>query len=917
MGRPSAPRRDWRGDVRRRAVRAGVELPQSTLEELAQHLEDLELAARADGASEAEARASASRFLEESSLDVLRRHASRDPRRTRARQADDAARAAATAGGFGVTSAMRMALRQFRLHPALSLVTVAVLGLGTGAAETIFSVVDAVVLRPLPYEDAERLVTIWDTNVAEGIHHDPVSPVNFMDQRELPVLEDAAAWWRPPVNLVDTGMDPVRVSTIEVSGNLFEVLGLKPQIGPGFPVGGPLHDYDELIAVISDRLWRSRYGADPGIVGRQLDLNDTPYTVVGVMPPRFHYPDDVDVWQRLNWDMTRHSRSAHFMEAVARLSQGTELEEAQAAIDTLAVHLAREHAGTHDSPDKGWGSRLIPLLDDQLGYYQPGLLVLLGAVGLLLTIGILNVATLLLARALTREREMALRAALGASPRQLVTQLLTESLVLSGAGALAGFGLAAAALPLLTHLAPVAIPRLEEAGVDLRALALCAAVAGAATVLFGLLPALVLVRGSLTTELESGERSSRASRRLYSGLVTAEVALACALLVSSGLLVRTVRQMMSTPLGVDADEVVTTRVQLGSEEYSDWERAGETHSRTLEEIRRQPGVLAAGGGNFLPLEVGWRFPFGVEGVPSPERTDDMPQAQYHSVSEGYFETLGADLAQGRGFTAFDGPDAAPVVVVNEAFASRYLEAGRAIGSVVHVYAFGVGPLGRNLMVASGDEVPSRFEVAGVVRDVRNAPLGQDVEPAIYFTTRQFPFRELVLAVRGADRGAAVAGVRAALGAVAPSVPMAEVQTWGERFAARSAVPRLLMTILIFFGALAALLAALGVYGLLSWSVALRTRELAVRLALGARPAVLARLVVRQSAVLVLAGLAIGVVVVRSAEGALSRVLYEVSPSDPGSILAAAGLLLAAALAACALPARRATRVDPVVGLRVE
>jgi predicted permease len=810
-----------------------------------------------------------------------------------------------------------MALRQLRLHLGLSLVTVGVLAVGTAAATTIFSVVDAVVLRPLPYEDPEQLVTIWDTDVANGVHHDPVSPVGFMDQRELPVFEDAAAWWRPAVNLLDPGKDPVRVRTIEMSGNLFDVLGVKPQVGAGFPVGGPLYHRDEMIAVISDRLWRSRYSADPSLVGRLLDLNGTPHTVVGVMPPGFHYPDDVDVWQRLDWDMTEHSRSAHFMEAVARLSEGTGLERAQAAIDTLAARLARQHAGTQDSPDAGWGSRLIPLLDNQLGYYQPGLLVLLGAVGLLLTIGILNVATLLLARALSREREMALRAALGASPRQLVTQLLAESLVLSATGALAGYGVAAAALPLLTHLSPVAIPRLEEAAVELPALGLCAAITGAATLLFGLLPALVLLRGRLSTELKGGGRGSQASRRLYSGLVTAEVALACALLVSSGLLVRTVRQMMSTPLGVDADEVVTTRVQLARDAYRDWERVGATHARIIEEIRRQPGVVAAGGGNFLPLEVGWRVPFGVEGDPSPERTDDLPQAQYHSVSEGYFETLRAELAEGRGFTAFDGPGSVAVVVVNEAFASRYLEAGRATSSVVQVYASGIGPLGRNLMASRDDEPPYRFEVVGVVRDVRNAPLGQDIEPAIYFTTRQFPFRELVLAVRGSDRRAARAGVRAALDASAPSVPMAGVQTWGKLFAERSAEPRLLMTILLAFGALAALLAALGVYGLLSWSVGLRTRELAVRLALGARPVSLGRLVLRESLALVVLGLVIGVIVIRIAEGALSRVLYEVSPTDPGSILAAAGLLVAAALLACVPPARRATRVDPVVGLRAE
>ena len=910
------PTSDWRREVRRRAELAGVDLPHSTVEEIAQHLEDLQLAARSAGASEEEARARAATALQESSLERLRRRASRDPRRIHARQAEDTARAAA-GRSLGLSHALRMAMRQFRQQPGFSLVTVLVLGLGTGAATTVFTVVDSVVLRPLPYAAPDRLAAIWDTNPEQGLDHEPISPVNFMDQRDLPVFADAAAWWRPGINLVDPGLDPVRVSTIEVSGNLFEVLGVRPQLGPGFPPKGKLHSNDELIAVISDRLWRTRYGADPAIIGRALDLNDTPYRVVGVMPPRFHYPDDVDVWERLRWDMTHHSRSAHFMEAVARLSDGTALEQAQAAVDTLARRIERESAGSHDSAGKGWGARLVPLLEDQLGYYRPALIVLFGAVTLLLLIGVLNVASLLLTRSLSREREMAVRTALGAAPSQLATQLMAESLVLSLAGALTGVAAAAATLPVIMHLTPVAIPRLDQATVDVRALGLCLGVAGATTVFFGLLPALFLTRRSLTTDLKSGERGSRGARRLYSGLVTAEVALAFALLVGSGLLIQTVRQMMDTPLGIEADEVIITRVQLAGGAYLEWPVVGDAHARILDQVRRHPGVIAAGGSNFLPLEVGWRIPFGVEGIPAPPRIEDLPQAQLHSVSEGYFEALGATLAAGRAFSPFDGPVSASVAIVNQTFAARYLGGTPTVSSTLHLYSGGVGPLGRNLQAVKGQQWPMRYEVVGVVRDVRNAPLGQSVEPAIYLTTRQFPFRELTLAVRASDRSVAVAAVRAALKDVAPSAPMATAQTWGERFAALTAEPRLLMTLLIFFGVLAALLAALGVYGLLSWSVALRRRELAIRLALGARPAALGKLVVRQSTALVVVGLVIGLLLVRLSEGALARVLFQISPGDPGSLLLAGALLLMAALGACVPPALRASHVDPVEGLRVE
>lgn len=816
-------------------------------------------------------------------------------------------------------TALTAALRQFRQHPTFALVTVLVLGLGTGAATTVFSVVDSVVLRPLPYRTPDRLVAVWDTNVAQALSHDPISPVNFMDQRALPVFEDAAAWWRPGINLTDPGKDPVRVNTIEVSGNLFDVLGVRPQVGEGFPANGPLFARGEFVAVISDRLWRSRYDADPAIVGRPLLFNGEAYTVVGVMPPKFHYPDDVDVWQRLRWDMTQHSRQAHFMEAVARLKDGTTIEQAQGAIDALWTRLEIEFGNSANSPGKGWGSRLVPLLDEELGYYRPALMVLFGAVGLLLLIGVLNVASLLLTRALSREREMAVRVAIGASPRQLVKQLMAESLVLSAAGAALGVLAATVTLPLIVRVMPVEIPRLDEAGVDPRALGLGLLVVAVTTVFFGLVPALLLLRNQIAVNLKSGERgSSKGARRLYSALVTAEVALACALLVSSALLVRTVRHMMDTPIGVQADHTLITTVQLtlpeapqGTPVRERWLPVADTHARILEAIRQRPGVEAAGASNFLPLEIGWRQPFVLDGQPWPAREDDAPQAQMHSVSEGYFDAMGARLVSGRSFTAFDSADAAGVVVVNESFARRHLE-GRGVGAVIRLATTGVGPLGVNLTARQQHhEGGLPFEVIGIVKDIRNVPLGQATEPAFYTSTRQFPFSEVFIAVRARDTTSAMAAIREGLKTAAPEVPMAAAKTWGDRFAARTAEPRLLMSLLLVFGALAALLAALGVYGLLSWAVALRTRELAIRMTLGARPAGVGGMLVGQSAVLVVAGLALGVTMVRLAESALSRVLYGVTPADAGATLAATTILAAAALVACVPPALRAMRVDPV------
>ncbi len=917
-----SPRIDWRSLVRQHADRASLDLPQATVDELALHLEDIYTAARADGASEQEAHAKSTRALQESGLTVLRRHAARDRRRPHIRSAEDTARAS-SGRSLNVTSALRIALRQFRQQPAFAVVTILVLGLGTGAATAVFTIVNAVVLRPLPYAAPDRLVTLWDTNAEKGLAHDPISPVNFMDYRELPVFEDAAAWWRPGINLIDPGLDPVRVNTIEVSGNVFDVLGVRPQVGAGFPAGGPLFHQTDRIAIISDRLWRSRYHADPSIIGRPISLNGTAHTVVGVMPAKFHFPDDIDVWQRLRWDMHQHSRAAHFMEAVARLRDDKTFDEAQAATETLALRLQNDFAATN----KGWGARLVPLLDEQLGYYRPALMVLFGAVGLLLVIGCLNVASLLLTRALAREREIAVRVAIGAAPRQLAVQLFAESFVLSMAGAVVGIVAAIAALPLIVRFTPVQIPRLDEAGLDGRALALCLAVAVITTVFFGLVPGLLLLRRQVVVGLRAGERgSSRGARRIYSVLVAGEVALACALLVSSALLVRTVERMTNTPTGVDADDVLITTVQLSGTNYQNWRVVADTHAAILEQIRQQPGVTAAGAGNFLPLEVGWRGPCLIEGEPPPARPEDAPQAQYHSISDGFFDALGAEMAQGRSFQPFDTVDAAPVVVVNESFAKRFLSNGSWSGRILLTTTTGIGPLGLNLKRARpapppGQRLPplppSRFEIVGVVQDIRDVPLGQSVEPAVYFSTQQFPFRELFVAVRASDTGTAVAAVRTALKNAAPSVPMARAQTWGWRFAGRTAQSRLLMTILLFFGSLAALLAAIGVYGLFSWSVAMRTRELAIRLTLGARPFAMGNLVVGHSTMLVAAGVIVGLALVRLAQGALSRVLYEVAPSDAGAAATASALLLAAALVACIPPAIRAMRVDPVEGLRAE
>jgi len=609
-----------------------------------------------------------------------------------------------------------------------------------------------------------------------------------------------------------------------------------------------------------------------------------------------------------------------------RVKKDTTLEQATAAVDTLRARLAREFPQSNGR----WVPRLIPLLDEQLGYYRPALLVLIGAVGLVLLIGCLNVASLLLTRALSREREVAVRLAMGASPRQLIAQLFAEGLVLAVAGAVLGVLAATVALPALVVLTPVNIPRLDEASLDLRALGVASSIVALTTILFCLVPAIVLLRRKMVVELRSGERgSSRGARRVYTALVAGQVALACTLLVSSALLVRTVTKMMTTPTGVDADEVVTVSVQLSAPNGADfspdsqWRTFVDQHEAILDEIRRESGIEAVGATSTLPLQIAARFPYQIDGD-APQRTDDRPVGQFHTVSDGYFESMRAPLVMGRGFTAFDTYTSAPVVIVNETFLNRHRDSGSpVIGRRLMINSPTVGPRARNLMVlfrpfqSNANPPLVAFEVIGVVKDVRNAPLGQPMEPTVYFSAKQFPYREMFLTVRATDTGTGVRAIRRAVNAVTPSTPIGMVQTWGERMAAHTAEQRLLMTLLVVFGAAAGLLAALGVYGLFSWSVALRTRELAIRLTLGARPVSVGIRVIRQSVVLIAAGLIVGLAIIWLAEAALRRVLFDMSPRDPASLAAACALLVTVALIACVPPALRALRVDPVDGLRAE
>jgi len=807
---------------------------------------------------------------------------------------------------------IRFGIRLLRRTPGFTIAAVLALALGVGATTAIFTVLDRVVLRPLPYPNPDRLAMVWDTNVSKALTHERISPVTFHDYRNLShVFEDAAGWWYPQVNITEAGKDPIRVNAIEASGNFFGVIGVSPLIGTGFPVA-TFYSPDRL-AVISHRLWRERFNGDPAIIGKPITLSSIVYTVSGVMPPGFNYPNDTDVWQRLQWDFAQHSRGAHFVESLFRLKPAVSVEQANTELRALTTRLGAEFKATNGD----WGARAIPLAHEVEGYFRPALFALFGAAGFLLLITCTNVASLLLARATAREREVAVRAAIGASRGRLVLQFLTESVILAVVGTSLGVVLAIVFVKALVAGSPVPVPRLEDVGaasIDPRVLGFAVAVAGLTALAFGIVPAILMARGDMQRPLKESGRGSEqggARRRARSALVVAEVGLAVMLLVGAALLGRSFQRLVQEDPGFRSTKVVTVNLDLPNS-YQDFKKIADFYDQLLTSLRTQPGVSGAGLANFLPLDPAWRLRFLIDGRPRPA-DEDAPLAQHQSVDEDYFKVIGVPLLKGRFFEAHDTVDAPGVVVVNESLARREWPNGDAIGQRITTGVRFIGPMGAVLMPPT-----TKYEVIGVVADLKNASLSQLPEPAVFFTYRQFSFRGFNLVVKGqGDVASVVGGVRAAVQRLDPNLPLSPARTLDSVVGQATDRPRALMLLMSVFAVIALGLAALGIYSVLSYAVNQRRQELSVRMALGAQPRDVLWLVVRQGLGLTLLGAAVGAFGAFALGRTLSSLLYGVSSGDTLAFAAAVVLATLTALAACALPARRAASIDPLQGLRAE
>ena len=804
---------------------------------------------------------------------------------------------------------VRHGVRSLRRSPAFAAVAIGTLALGIGANTAVFSVVNAVLLKPLPYKDGNSLVWLWSTD-PKNPAATSVSHPDFVDIRaQSRSLEGLASWYG--YEMVLTGdAEPRRVQVAVVMGDLFSVLGVPPERGTTFRA--ERGETSERAVVLSHRFWAERFGSDPAIVGRGLTLSGKSYRVLGVMPRGFRFPiqtPPIDMWAVLGpqqfADVPQMGRSARLMDTIGRLRGDVTVERAQAELDVIASRLSRQYPDTN----AGIGIRIVPAADHVAGRVSRPLLMLFAAVACVLLIACVNVANLLLARATARVREIALRSALGAGRARIAVQLLIESLVLAVIGGAVGGLIATWGVEALVQLVPGDLPRADEIGVD-RVVLLFTAVASLATgLIFGVAPAWQASKVDLTAALQEGGRMMSVSARAFrlrGALVVAEIALAVMLLTGATLFMTTFWRLHESPTGFDPHNVLTFDVTWPWEKYS-YEQAGAKLRELQIALQAVPGIRGAAGGIQLPDRGGAASdllsPFlEIEG--RPVSRDARPRTMYLPTQPGYFRVLGIPVVDGRDFTDRDALESPRVAVINESLARTYFGNENPIGKRLKL----------DLWLLFGDDMPMR-EIVGVVGDVTHAGISGAARPLVYIPFAQRPFNISYVVVKTeGDPASVVPAIRAAVRSVDPDQPIYDVRTLEDRIGISVAQERFNALLLAMFSGLALLLAAIGLYGVLSYSVAQRTHEIGVRLALGADPRDVVGRVMREGATLIAAGLLIGVGGAAALTGLVEGLLFGVSPLDPRIHLAVAAVLALVAMAACWIPARRAARVDPRLSL---
>ncbi len=802
---------------------------------------------------------------------------------------------------------VRFSLRTVRKSPGFAVFSVLALALGLGANVAIFSVVDAVLLHALPFRNADRLVEVWEDASRMGFPLAPLAPANFVDwKRRNPVFEDMAALKGDLYALTGVGT-PEQVEGSPVTANLFPLLGTSPILGRNFSAeedrpGGP-H-----VVLISYGLWQRRFGGDPTLIGHQIWLNNEKYVVIGVMPRGITFPEKSQIWLPLALGPRQLAeRDNHYLRVFARLKPGVTLGSARRDMADLAAQLAGEYPETNTNI----GAVVVSLRDQLVGDLKLTLWAVTAGVGCVLLIACANLAGLLLTRGVAREREFAVRAALGAGRLRLIRQTLIESLLLAGFGGAAGVLIALFTLPFLRHLVPTTLSAWSEPRIDLPLLGFLLLVSTFAAILSGTLPALLFSRPDLSVSLQQGGRiATTGGTRTRKTLIAGEVALALVLLVGAGLLTKTLWALAHVPLGFNPEKVMTLRTSLpvsSNSPYRDFRVRSDFYRRVLERVSIIPGVISAGYTTFLPLtNSGGTSPFTIEGAPPPA-PGQSNDANHRVISPDYFKTIGVRLRAGRFFRDSDGPDASPVAIINEAMARQYWP--------------GQNPLGHRFQL--GRVAGVWFTVVGVVDDVRQIGLDVNGRAEMYFPYTQAAGsygystpRDLAVRVKG-DPMAYAKALEAAVWQVDRSQPIADVMPMKELVADKLVAREVALKFIAAFAALALLLAALGLYGLLAYAVLQRRREIGVRMALGAQPRQVAAAVLGEGLHVVLPGVAIGAAASWLAMRSLKSILYGVATTDPLVLAGSAFILLALGLIASYVPAHRAAAIDPMTALRYE